>query len=81
MGDKEDAALALVKQIVASELRMSATDVMSTLGLYRHPHWDSLTHASILVRLEAEAGLVLADRVVEELTTVQQLADRIRGDQ
>lgn len=81
MADNEDTVLALVKRIVASELSTSATDVTPALGLYGHPRWDSLTHVNILVRLEAEGGLILADRITEELTTVQQLADRIRGKQ
>ena len=75
----DDSSLEAIKKIVASELSIPYAEVSPALGLYRHPRWDSLTHVSILVRLESEYGLTLTDNIVEELTTVQQMADKIRG--
>lgn len=81
MASGEDTCLTRVREIVANELGVPAADVSPSLGLYAHPRWDSLTHVSILIRLESECGLNLSDRIAEELTTVQQMADRIRHTQ
>jgi acyl carrier protein len=81
MARSEDTILAHVREIVANELGLPAADVSPMLGLYAHPRWDSLAHVSILVRLETEFGLTLTERIAEELSTVQQMADRIRGPQ
>jgi acyl carrier protein len=81
MPSRDDTILARVRDIVATELGVPAAAVSPTLGLYAHPRWDSLAHVSILVGLETEFGLTLTERIAEELITVQQMADRIRGTQ
>jgi acyl carrier protein len=79
--ESEDPVLEMVKRIVGDELNIEPKDVTAELGLYRHPDWDSIAHAGILVRLEKEGGLALTDRIADDLTTVQQLADSIRASQ
>lgn len=79
MTERGEDALSLVQRIVAQELGMAVHDVTPQLGLYCHPRWDSIAHANILIRLEIEGGLILTDQAAENLTTVEQLANSIRG--
>ena len=79
MTEHGEDALSLVQRIVAQELGMAILDVTPQLGLYGHPRWDSIAHANILIRLEIEGGLILTDLAPEYLTTVEQMANSIKG--
>jgi acyl carrier protein len=77
--ENEDRVLVMVKRIVANELGIRPEDVTAELGLYLHPDWDSIAHAGILVHLEEEGGLILTDQIADEITTVEQLINRLRA--
>ncbi len=69
-----------VRTLVADELKVPLLYITPSMGLYDHPLWDSITHVSILLRLESEYGLRLSDDIVDELLTIQQLANRVRAE-
>jgi len=64
-----------IKGIVAEELQISIDDIEIGLGIYEHPFWDSLSHVSILVRLEEEFGLYLDEALVDRVKTIEHLVD------
>lgn len=63
-----------IRSIISQATGIPLADVTESIGFGLHPLWDSVAQIAIIMSLEDEYGITIADDSVASLTSVSGIA-------